>query len=252
MANRPRQLEEASRPDRVRPAVSAESQRRIPAMRFVDDGNYLSAYAGKVYVRCVRCDSPGAVRAESRKWQWIASFDCAGCGLQLSSTRGDWVGPVRLLGRRPCGYCGHKWLRSRIGQTGWPRDAMKNAIATCPECGHDSTVPLEVHRNYDGAEGIDPHFGMQLLLADSGRDGALWAYNAEHIDILRAYVSATLRERSANAGNASMFSRLPAWLKSAKNRRAAVSRLDKLKRLLPDPSGKTCPGKPGHASHVKR
>lgn len=202
-------------------------------MRFVDDGKFLSAYANKVYVRCALCDNAGAVSAEWGERQWIASFECADCGLQLSSTRGDWAGPVRLLGRRPCGYCGHKWLRSCISQTGWPRDVIKDTIAACPECGHNSTVPLEVHRNHDGVQGIDPHFGMRLLLADSGRHGALWAYNAEHIEALKAYVNATLRERSGNAGNASMFSRLPAWLKSAKNREAVVRRLVKLKQLLP-------------------
>ncbi|WP_336212225.1 hypothetical protein [Nonomuraea sp. LPB2021202275-12-8] len=49
----------------------------------------------------------------------------------------------------------------------------------------------------------------------------LWAYNAEHLDFLERYVRAFIREREPNR-NGSLASRLPAWLKDAKNRDAVL------------------------------
>lgn len=204
--------------------------------RFFDTGRSLNAFASEVHVKCVRCNAAGTVLAQLQERPWSASFECAQCGLTLDTVRGDWVGPISLTGRRPCGYCGHKWLHPRIGQRAWPREVLDSVVASCPECGHKSVVPVVAEKVHDGAEHNDPHFGMPLLLMDAGRYGAVWAYNAHHIQVLKRYVAANLRERGVNAGNASMFSRLPAWIKSAKNREAVSKRLAKLERLLPSGS----------------
>lgn len=201
--------------------------------RCVDTGRYLDSFASEVHIKCVRCNAAGTVFAHLLAWQWRASFECAECGLTLDTACGDWVGPVLLTGRRPCGFCGHKWLNPRISQRGWPREVLDSVVASCLECGHESVVPVVAERVHDGVEHIDPHFGMPLLLVDAGRHGAVWAYNADHIQALKSYVAARLRERGVNAGNASMLSRLPAWIKSAKSREAVFKRLVKLERLLP-------------------
>ncbi|WP_320069890.1 hypothetical protein [Micromonospora sp. RTGN7] len=56
----------------------------------------------------------------------------------------------------------------------------------------------------------------------------LWAYNAEHLNVLEAYVSAHLRERGHNMTSMTMLERLPKWAKDAKHRDEvfrAISRL---------------------------
>lgn len=58
--------------------------------------------------------------------------------------------------------------------------------------------------------------------------GVLWAYNVEHLADLKAFVQADLRERNNYAGNGSMFSRLPLWIKSAKNRVTILKLIEKL------------------------
>jgi hypothetical protein len=59
----------------------------------------------------------------------------------------------------------------------------------------------------------------------------LWAYNREHLIFLRDYVAAMLRERVPNA-NASLASRLPAWLKKGANRSAVLKAVERLERKL--------------------
>ena len=66
------------------------------------------------------------------------------------------------------------------------------------------------------AEPADPHFGLPLRLVESTRAGLLWAYNAEHLQALHEYAGATLREGRGH--HRSMFSRLPQWMKLARNR----------------------------------
>lgn len=45
----------------------------------------------------------------------------------------------------------------------------------------------------------------------------VWAYNADHLAYIAEFISADLRERNA-VGNGSLCSRLPDWMKSARNR----------------------------------
>jgi hypothetical protein len=67
------------------------------------------------------------------------------------------------------------------------------------------------------AESNDPYFGMPLLLVERTRAGLLWGYNQMHLQALHDYAGARLRER-AGVANGSMFSRLPHWMKLARNR----------------------------------
>jgi hypothetical protein len=69
----------------------------------------------------------------------------------------------------------------------------------------------------------------------------LWAYNAAHLDYLEDFVQAPLRESSRSPysrmslseyRNDSLISRLPAWIKSAKNRDDVLRCIGKLRRML--------------------
>ncbi|MEV0375727.1 hypothetical protein AB0I10_39325 [Streptomyces sp. NPDC050636] len=77
----------------------------------------------------------------------------------------------------------------------------------------------------------DPYFGMPLWLQVETRHGWLWAYNLEHLDLIRRFVQASLRERAPwndTGQKMTLVARLPAWIKRAKNRDEvlrAVSRI---------------------------
>lgn len=80
------------------------------------------------------------------------------------------------------------------------------------------------------AEPADPHFGLPLRLVESTRAGLLWAYNAEHLQALHEYAGATLREGRGH--HRSMFSRLPQWMKLARNRALLQRAVERLQRRL--------------------
>jgi hypothetical protein len=85
-----------------------------------------------------------------------------------------------------------------------------------------------------GSDGRDPYLRLPLRLQARTRHGVLYAYNAVHLDWIEAFVAAPLRERRIATGraNRSIASRLPAWVKAAKNREDVLRALARMRRGL--------------------
>lgn len=79
---------------------------------------------------------------------------------------------------------------------------------------------------------FDWYFRLPLWLQISCCNETLWAYNLKHLEIIEQYVSAKLRERTKKGRN-SFLSKLPGWLKSAKNRDEILKAIGKLRTNLP-------------------
>ena len=88
------------------------------------------------------------------------------------------------------------------------------------------------------ADAREPYLGFPLLLQVPTRHGVLYAYNGAHLDWIEGFVAAGLRERRIGDGiaNRSIASRLPAWVKSAKNREEVLRALGRLRRRLAAPA----------------
>lgn len=74
----------------------------------------------------------------------------------------------------------------------------------------------------------DWYFGFRLWLEIECCGELLWAYNLEHLQMIEEYVGAKLRERT-NKGRNSFFSKLPQWIKSAKNRDEVLRAIRRLR-----------------------
>jgi len=73
---------------------------------------------------------------------------------------------------------------------------------------------------------------IRLWLETDFRGENLWAVNEQHLSYLEAYVAAGVRETTIPS-NGTIASRLPAWIKSAKNREDLLRALAKLRVRLP-------------------
>jgi len=103
----------------------------------------------------------------------------------------------------------------------------------CNTCGYTKEKET-THRSFDwyGEDPTDSFFGFSLWLKTSCCGHSLWAFNIRHLDLLQNYVSAELRERKQDENgckNSSIASRLPAWIKSSKNRKKLSTALIKLR-----------------------
>lgn len=76
-------------------------------------------------------------------------------------------------------------------------------------------------------DGLETEFQTPLWLRVEFGDEVFWACNYEHLDYLKRYIGAKLRERR-DRRFATMVEKLPAFMKSAKNRTALLKVIEKL------------------------
>lgn len=101
----------------------------------------------------------------------------------------------------------------------------------CGHCGLARTKPCLGYYLSAGASSTatDPYFKLPLRLRAEIRHGWLWAYNFEHLSLIRCYVQASLREHAPwdDGGiRHTAVARLPKWIKSAKHRAEIVREID--------------------------
>ena len=113
----------------------------------------------------------------------------------------------------------------------------------CVSCGTNKDyVPKKNHSNQlmisysvEWKEGFiniggafDWYFGYPLYLQIPCCGHTLWAYNIKHLNYLKQYVQAELRENKPYY--LSIESRLPVWIKSSKNRTTILKAISKLEQ----------------------
>jgi len=125
-----------------------------------------------------------------------------------------------------CPQCGRR-ARLVVWGEGDP-ELMSPRRLACHFCGftrdhHDKA--LSIYR-----DGRDPCFGNPLWLRSETPKGIVWAYNMRHLTLLHSYIQAQVRERHRMVtwSNRSIYSRLPRWMKSSKNRELVLRHLEKL------------------------
>lgn len=145
----------------------------------------------------------------------------------------------------------------RFFDKGFSLDAFRDEfLVICPKCkGMAKVIPLEIKSNKLNSQlfaprklvclncvfrdtwnahqiitgsNVDWYFRLPLWLQISCCNELLWAYNFKHLEIIEQYVSAKLRERNKKGRN-SFLSKLPKWLKSAKNREEILKAIGKLR-----------------------
>lgn len=104
----------------------------------------------------------------------------------------------------------------------------------CGGCGLFRTsggVPATLPHGAAGP-GTDPYFGRPLQLRRETRHGLLWAYNLDHLDLIRRFAGASLRERAPwydTGRKMTLVARLPVWVKRAGNRDEVLRALDRMR-----------------------
>jgi Zn ribbon nucleic-acid-binding protein len=121
-----------------------------------------------------------------------------------------------------CDSCAKVIVRNR-------EDGVPNLFAprrlSCLQCGYTKDWEGKQITQYHHA---DWYFGLPLWLQIPCCGEILWAHNQKHLQFLEDFVSAEIRESL----NGSLASKLPKWLKSAKNRDEILRTIEKLKTKL--------------------
>ena len=76
---------------------------------------------------------------------------------------------------------------------------------------------------------VDNYFGLPLWLTENFRGNNFWAFNYEHLEYLKQYIAADLREKN-DRQYWTLVEKLPTWITSAKNREKIVKLISELER----------------------
>lgn len=121
-----------------------------------------------------------------------------------------------------------KVLREEIGSDKLNKILFAPRRVVCLKCTY--------RKSWNGGEigiggSVDWYFRLPLWLQTECVGETLWAYNEKHLEFIETYVAAKLRIRTPNT-NKSLASRLPQWIKRAKNRDEVLRACGKLKAKL--------------------
>jgi DNA-directed RNA polymerase subunit RPC12/RpoP len=166
------------------------------AAPFSDSGQTLEDFVETVYVRCPQCHKRAQVRRLPSDEELILADD--------SGRYGSWRFRRSFSSRKvSCLHCSYTCIwKGTAQQRGGP---------------------------------YDWYFRLPLWLQTPCCGEILWTFNEEHLSFLERYVTAKQRIKFHAEGrvrNGTMASRLPVWIKSAKNRDEVVKGIARLKRML--------------------
>lgn len=166
--------------------------------------------------------------------------DAAHTAVMLSSqrfrdsrhTKYDFVDHV-LVRCPKCAGIAHVAPAAIAGEASPPLFAPRRLV--CRACGltRHASGGLSLFRGT--GEAVDPYFGLPLWLQTETRHGWVWAYNPEHLNLIRQFVQAPLRERpswDSHGRKMTVVARLPKWIKGAKNRIEVLRAIDRIRASL--------------------
>lgn len=132
-----------------------------------------------------------------------------------------------------CPRCGAVALSQPLGAAAGQGFAPRRVC--CSGCAYTKIWQGRTIVRAQGGDALDDYFHLPLYLQTPCAGDVLWAYNPAHLALQADWLGAALRTRRRDAAsgwrNASALSRLPRWLKSAKNRPEVLAALKKLEAL---------------------
>lgn len=104
----------------------------------------------------------------------------------------------------------------------------------CPSCGQNKEVSTEISFHGNKAHwraSADHYFGAELWLQHRFKNDIFWAYNEAHLEYLRQYIAAELREHK-DRQHYTLLEKLPKFYHEAKNRESLIKIIEKLKKTI--------------------
>jgi hypothetical protein len=188
----------------------------------------LTSFSEEIIVLCPNCQKRAMVSTTLGKYtvpypsEYSATFSCNNCYKPLPQA--EWKGPINVIVSSPCGKCGSR-IEHVVERTS---DYKKQLKVKCNVCSDERFYETQHELTYaNNNQATDPYFGLQLWLQIPIKNNTFWAYNFEHLEYLRQYVSAKLRE-AASGGKYSLAWKLPKFIKDGKNKERILKAVSKL------------------------
>jgi hypothetical protein len=193
--------------------------------RYAGPPTVRQSYMTEFVVLCPKCHKEALVKSNSGYVSSQGSLTCSNCMLRQRSE--DFI-RYKTIVKRNCDNCGKPITLEIQNQ----KTTSKQVTAPCPHCGVTRTFeprnePYRLVYESIGGVATDPVFNLPLRFQAEVKGNHFWAYNRQHLQDIKSYVKARLRERQAD-GCTTMVERLPQFIKEAKNREAILKAIEQM------------------------
>lgn len=190
----------------------------------------LWSFSTEIFVQCPHCRKRAVVLTELGKYniqypsEAKSKFRCDSCYTPINED--IWYGPVYISPKfQRCDYCGT--TLQYVEKVNKLKDKIQ---LRCKNCKQERIYDVSYRLTYsNNKQATDPYLGLQLWLQLPVGSNVFWAYNYEHLEYLRKYVSAKLREERVVTKH-SMTQKLPDFIKLAKNRGKILKTIERLEK----------------------
>lgn len=192
---------------------------------FRDSDQNISGWSKDTLVKCPSCEKRAFLKNDRSVFQWYfnenSEINCPNCSLTINQKE---LVRYRLELNKNCSNCGQE-IQKTIPNL---KEKKEYLTVRCENCGDtEKHKPRNVSNrvvfsNQVGAK--DPVFGVSLWLQEEIKGNILWAFNYDHLEYLKNYVSAELRERNGMT----MSAKLPQFIKDKRNRTKLLKLIDKM------------------------
>ena len=221
--------------------------------RFVDQGlTSLSYLKPELWVVCPKCTALAKITETRDKDQHQVNFCCTQCTYRpelnyarsygyswvsyyhdLNHNIEHWRGACEISLHQKCLSCkrGRYKFTQHYGRISQMPQQIKVECSFCLKTQIFDPSQFNMTKKMINKIEHDPYLDCRLFLITPVRQGEICAFNPEHLEQLKTYISADLREKSTFCYNRSYFSRLPAWIKSARNRKEILKAILRLEEM---------------------
>lgn len=221
--------------------------------RFIDEGiSGLSLLKPEIWVHCPKCQKLAKIiEIKERELETVRVF-CTHCTYRktlqhihiqtydymsyyfnLNENMAEWSGACEVKINAKCTICKegkYKYLRQYARKSLIPREIVVSCNFCLRENRFDDSTYTLRKISYSKV-GFDPYYAYRLFLNIAVRQGQICVFNPTHLEILKKFIQADLRERKFSNYNRSYFSRLPAWIKSTRNRKEILKAILRLEQM---------------------
>jgi len=182
--------------------------------RFKDENYTIHNFQNEVFVECPKCSKKAVIKKEIPNSYWSErTLACPHCHYSQKGRKKTFKVELKCN----CSNCA-----SKIDITIPNVNKKKESIGIkCKNCGITQDYePKNVVQEWMFSTIGKPsenYFGLPLWISSNFKTFSFWAFNYEHLEYLKKYIFADLRERN-NRIHWTMVEKLPVWMKSGKNR----------------------------------
>lgn len=197
---------------------------------------------GEQWIKCPKCQQQAILKSmpchDCQNQKRIVQCRCGYCFDSHKDNPPNQHKKILSFSER-CHHCFRAEIKIHKIYPAHQTQFPKKISATCPKCqqiSHFKVIDAYIHQAWKNRYEYltQGDYNFELFLQIPTRHGIIVAYNPQHLAELKQFIEADLRERHTDIYycNSSYFSRLPAWIKSARHRKEILKAIARLEQMI--------------------